>query len=132
MLAVKLAMEELMRLNGCAAAATECWSNMTELLGVLPCLAIGELTGAGLPVSCEGDLNGAVTLALLNACALGEGPQFFADLTIRHPQNDNAELLWHCGPFPYALKDPASPAGSFLLEREGFRLRPVRSGAIIS
>lgn len=26
------------------------------------------------------------------------------DLTIRHPQNDNAELLWHCGPFPYSLK----------------------------
>ena len=29
---------------------------------------------------------------------------FLADLTIRHPQNDNAELLWHCGPFPYSLK----------------------------
>ena len=25
-------------------------------------------------------------------------------MTIRHPQNDNAELLWHCGPFPYSLK----------------------------
>ena len=29
---------------------------------------------------------------------------------LRHPQNDNAELLWHCGPFPYSLKDPASKA----------------------
>jgi L-fucose isomerase-like protein len=28
---------------------------------------------------------------------------FFADLTIRHPSDDNAELLWHCGPFPASL-----------------------------
>lgn len=31
-----------------------------------------------------------------------------ADLTIRHPENDNAELLWHCGSFPYSLKSPDS------------------------
>jgi len=24
-------------------------------------------------------------------------------VTIRHPTNDNAELLWHCGPFPKSL-----------------------------
>ena len=24
-------------------------------------------------------------------------------MTIRHPTNDNAELLWHCGPFAYSL-----------------------------
>ncbi len=35
----------------------------------------------------------------------GQGPggpavaPFFADLTVRHPTNDNAELLWHCGNF---------------------------------
>lgn len=46
----------------------------------------------------------------MNACAMGDTSQFFADLTIRHPENDNAELLWHCGPFPYSMKDPASKA----------------------
>jgi hypothetical protein len=30
-------------------------------------------------------------------------PSFFSVFTIRHPSNDNAELLWHCGPFPRAL-----------------------------
>ncbi len=29
----------------------------------------------------------------MNACAMGDSSQFFADLTIRHPENDNAELL---------------------------------------
>ena len=46
----------------------------------------------------------AARLAILRACNLFEESEFLADLTIRHPQNDNAELLWHCGPFPYSLK----------------------------
>jgi hypothetical protein len=25
-------------------------------------------------------------------------------MTVRHPENDNAELLWHCGVFPHSLK----------------------------
>jgi len=40
---------------------------------------------------------------LLQACGHFEEPTFFADLTIRHPENENAELLWHCGPFPPSL-----------------------------
>jgi hypothetical protein len=36
---------------------------------------------------------------------------FFADLTVRHPKNDNAELLWHCGSFPYKLKKEGARAG---------------------
>ena len=71
---------------------------------------LGELADLGLPLACETDVNGAVTMAMLQAAALGEEAVFLADLTIRHPQNDNAELLWHCGPFPYSLKDPASAA----------------------
>jgi hypothetical protein len=26
-----------------------------------------------------------------------------ADFTIRHPENDQAELLWHCGSFPVGI-----------------------------
>ena len=107
--ALKLAMAGLIREKDCQVASMECWSAL-DTLKVLPCTALGELLDAGIPVSCEGDINGAVTLAILQACAMGEGAQFFADLTIRHPDNDNAELLWHCGPFPYSLKRPESAA----------------------
>jgi L-fucose isomerase-like protein len=40
---------------------------------------------------------------MLQAAAGGTSPVFFADLTQRHPTNDNAELLWHCGNFPHSL-----------------------------
>ncbi len=107
--AVAMATKQLMLENNCSVGAMECWS-ATPIIGVPICMTLGELADAGLPISCETDLNGAVTLAILRAVTLGQASGFLADLTIRHPENDNAELLWHCGPFPYSLKDPASKA----------------------
>ena len=108
-MAMKLAMKQAILEKGCSCASMDCWPSAMILKG-LPCVAMGELADEGIPVSCEGDINGAVTLAIMNACAMGETSQFFADLTIRHPSNDNAELLWHCGPFPYSMKNPGSAA----------------------
>ncbi len=39
---------------------------------------------------------------MLSAATLETEPIFFADLTIRHPEDDNGILLWHCG-FPPSL-----------------------------
>ena len=75
---------------------------------MFPCFVNGELTDLGIPVACETDVNGAVTAIALQAAAGGAEPAFFADLTIRHPDDDNAELLWHCGPFPRSLAHPDS------------------------
>jgi L-fucose isomerase-like protein len=54
-------------------------------------------------VTCETDVHGALTALMLQAACGWAAPPFFADLTVRHPTNDNAELLWHCGNFPHAL-----------------------------
>jgi L-fucose isomerase and related proteins len=120
--ALKMAMQHALERSGCSAAAMECWSAFPGLLGVSPCMALGELSDLGMPVSCETDLNGTVTMAILRACALYEQATFLADLTIRHPENDNAELLWHCGPFPYSLK--ANDSNARLVDGMGrFELR---------
>ena len=34
---------------------------------------------------------------------LGENHTFFADWTVRHPDNENGELLQHCGPWPISV-----------------------------
>ena len=109
MVAMKKAMQKLLSDNRCTAAAIECWP-ACALMGMPVCAVVGELTDIGIPVSCETDINGAITMVILRACMLGKEPEFLADLTIRHPENDNGELLWHCGPFAYSLKAENSTA----------------------
>lgn len=109
LVAFKMALLEVLSQNNCNVAAIECWPTCA-MMKLPACAVIGELTDMGIPVSCETDINGAITMAILRACTLGEQAEFLADLTIRHPENDNAELLWHCGPFPYSLKAAESKA----------------------
>lgn len=107
---LKLAISEWARGEGCVAVAIQCWNALQQALGIMPCFVNAELTDEGLPTVCETDIHGAVTAIMLQAARMGETSIFFADLTVRHPENDNAELLWHCGPFPLSLKDPDSSA----------------------
>ncbi len=101
--ALKLVMRQWADAEGLTAIAIQCWSALQQAAGIMPCFVNAELTDEGLPVACETDIHGAVTSAMLHAATLGETPIFFSDLTIRHPENDNAELLWHCGNFPPSL-----------------------------
>ena len=105
--ALKLAVLRQLKANGCTVAAIECWPTCS-MLGMPACATISELTNMGVPVACETDINGAITMAILRGCMLGKEPGFLADLTIRHPENDNAEMLWHCGPFAYDLRNQTS------------------------
>ena len=101
--ALKLALLDWIRDEDLSAVALQCWPALQKALRIFPCFVNGEITGMGAPVACEMDIHGALTSIMLRAAALGSTPPFFADLTVRHPENDNAELLWHCGPFPLDL-----------------------------
>jgi len=105
LMAMKLAMQQWAQREGLHALALQCWPALQQALGVFPCLIDGLLTGEGLPVACETDIHGAFTSVLLGAAAPQPSPTFFADLTVRHPEDDNTELLWHCGVFPPHLCD---------------------------
>ncbi|GAB4343211.1 MAG: L-fucose/L-arabinose isomerase family protein [Candidatus Abyssubacteria bacterium] len=109
MVGLKLALKEWADSEGLGAIALQCWNAMQDVMGIVPCFINGLLTAEGLPVTCETDVHGAATALLLQGAAQGERSVFFADLTIRHPEKDNAELLWHCGNFPVSLKDEKSP-----------------------
>ncbi len=107
--ALQLVLLEWAQRDQLGAIAIQCWDALQVALGLYPCFVDGELTALGLPVACETDIHGALTAAMLQAAGRYATPIFFADLTIRHPENDNAELLWHCGPFPASLAEPDSP-----------------------
>ncbi|MCL2742609.1 MAG: hypothetical protein FWE67_02030 [Planctomycetaceae bacterium] len=84
--------------------ATECWTAMINAVGALPCAAMSVLGDMGIITICETDIFGAITSALLSCAARGKKPPFFGEFTVRHPQRDDAELLWHCGVFPVSLR----------------------------
>jgi len=79
-----------------SAICVESFPSLRDELGAYDGLATTLTCDAGLPVICETDIHGAVSTVMLEASAVDAVPSFFADLTIRHPENDNAVLLWHC------------------------------------
>lgn len=91
--------------------SAECWTATPIMFdGLAPCAAYGLLNDLGYMISCESDIHCAMTMALLKCATLGEGKPLFGEFTVRHPENKNAELLWHCGPFPLSQKSPDSEA----------------------
>lgn len=101
--ALKLTLLKWQASENLGAAALQCWDTLQDELDICSCFVHAELTDGGFPIACETDIHGAITSLLLQSCGHFKEPTFFADLTIRHPENDNAELLWHCGSFPASL-----------------------------
>ncbi|MDR3336598.1 MAG: L-fucose/L-arabinose isomerase family protein [Treponema sp.] len=101
--ALKTAMKNLAAKYACGAVAIQCWNALQSETGIMPCGANSLLTDEGIPVVCETDIHGAITSLLVQAASLGEKRVMFADWTVRHPDNENGELLQHCGPWPISL-----------------------------
>lgn len=82
--------------------AVRCWPEFFTELGCAACGAMSVLSEEGCPASCEADVNGTVTLALLRALT-GE-PPFIADLVSIDAASDTG-VLWHCGLAPASMAD---------------------------
>ncbi|MDR1021175.1 MAG: hypothetical protein LBL73_10490 [Synergistaceae bacterium] len=128
-----LAVKRLAERHGCRVAAGECWTMLQTAFGINACFVWGALFDEGLPVTCETDILGALGCGMMAGAVRGDTVPFFADITVRHPTNDNAELLWHCGPFPPSLAREARPGvvgckGQF--EIEGGDITLIRMGSL--
>ncbi len=101
--ALKVAMRDLADKYGAKAIAIQCWNALQGEIGIMPCAANSLLNEEGLPVVCETDIHGAITSILMEAAGMNEKRTLFADWTVRHPDNENGELLQHCGPWPISI-----------------------------
>ena len=101
---LQVAIMHLCEVNLCTAMAIDCWAYTNNTFGVASCFLLGDLFDRGLVAACETDLHAAIAARMLQAASRYTTAPFVADVTIRHPHNDNAELLWHCGPFAKSLK----------------------------
>ncbi len=91
--------------------SAECWTATPIMFdGLAPCAVYGLLNELGYMISCESDIHSAITMVLLKSAALGKKAPLFGEFTVRHPENKNAELLWHCGPFSASQKAEGTEA----------------------
>ena len=116
-----MALEELAHRYRLSGLAIECWTLTPNLIGALPCLAIGELTDRGIPCCCETDIYGVIGSVMLQAACGTKTVPFFGEYTMRANDADNVELIWHCGNAPYSLKK-AGTAAKLVDGREAFLL----------
>lgn len=100
---LKIAMHKLAKKYDCNAIAIQCWNFLQNEIGIMPCAANSLMNDLGIPVVCETDIHGAITSLLVEAAGRGSTRSFFADWTVRHPDNENGELLQHCGPWPISV-----------------------------
>lgn len=98
---------ELAERHGLDGFAVQSFSSIPNEFGSF--LQFGQclLADAGYAVGPESDLHAAVSSLLLEAAAGTDDPSFIPDVTVRHPDDDNAVLLWHADA-PLSLRDPGS------------------------
>ena len=104
MLCVVRYYRNLAQANNCNIISSECWTGITAGWGANPCLAMCLLADKDVYVTCEWDIHMTITNVLLLSATRGKEKPIQGEFTCRHPSNDNAELLWHCGPFPLKYK----------------------------
>ena len=103
-LAIRDQILEIARRNNVEGIAIQSFMSIIDEVGSYITLA-ESIVSEYYVVGCESDINGVISGVLLRRASLGENPIFLADLTIRHPTNDNGILLWHGGA-PLSLHHP--------------------------
>lgn len=101
--------DELIELAEKEDLDTICLKSFTSIQDALGggCGIAYSMISDKFPIIEESDIHGAVSSIIMEAATSNDLPSFFPDITIRHPENDNAVLLWHASA-PLALKDPRS------------------------
>jgi len=97
---MRYAMEENL-----SSLALSCWPDIPSILGVSPCIVVSRLTERGVPVACEADIHGALTMLAQYLMSFGNDVPHFVDWTIQNQVEENLFLSWHCGNAPMCLAE---------------------------
>lgn len=97
---LQMALKKIAEDNGYAAMGMQCWSKIQEIYEIAPCMAFSWMgSDENFPVSCEGDISGAVSMYLLNLLTASNQSSALLDFTSFDAENDTL-LAWHCGVAP--------------------------------
>jgi L-arabinose isomerase len=104
---VYLALKDMVTEYEYDALSVQCWSKIQELYHIVPCMAYSWLGSEdGVAVSCEGDIQGAISMYLLNLLTESTQSSTLLDLAAFDPKTNYA-MMFHCGVTPrhFANKD---------------------------
>jgi L-fucose isomerase-like protein len=101
-----VSLRQLIAENRLVAAGHNCWLSIQTQYGISGCAVFSLLEDEGIPITCETDVYGAVSMLLAKVVAGAHGdetPPIFMDWTIRHPEDRNLFQAWHCGKAPWSV-----------------------------
>lgn len=104
-LALRDAVMELVQKHDLDAVCLQTFSAVQEFAGASLCLGVALLNDLGVVVGCESDIHGTISSVLAEAATEDNARSFLADITVRHPKDDNTVLLWHFEA-PLSLRHP--------------------------
>jgi len=93
-LAVRDQMLESAEFSKLDGIAVQSFMSIIEEMGAYCCFADSSVAEK-YPLGHESDIHGVISDMILRRVSLDKEPAFLADVTIRHPENDNSVLLWH-------------------------------------
>ena len=99
---LSLRLKEFMDRENLSGLAVRCWPEFAANYGVAPCASMSKLQGEGYLLSCEGDIQGL--MSMLAHKVIGAKTPFLADLSQVNLEEDYS-LMWHCGVAPSNLCD---------------------------
>lgn len=126
MAAIELGFASIARRYGCNAIASDCWHTIQREHGFGPWFVFGDLYDRGLPCTNECDIHGAITSLFALGVLNNKGAAFLSDLTMRHPDDDNTELLWHMA----FAKQLAREGSEAFVTQKGEHINKIRNGTL--
>lgn len=100
---LELALKDFAGSKGLSGMGVQCWTAVEEEYGISPCLAMGRLTDQGIMCACEVDILGVLTMLIQYSASMKRTVPHFIDWTIKHQEDEDTFLAWHCGNAPMSL-----------------------------
>lgn len=83
------------------ALAIRCWNEFESVLGISPCVLLGELNERRITAACEVDIGNAVAMHALSLASYQ--PAACLDWNNNYADDEDKCILFHCGPVPASL-----------------------------
>ncbi|MCL6087312.1 MAG: fucose isomerase [Actinobacteria bacterium] len=95
---LNLAIEKFIQENECIAGAAQCWDSIQNNYGCAMCLPMSMLGEKGIPMACETDVTGALSMY---AMYLASGsPSGYLDWNNNYSDKRDMCINFHCSNFP--------------------------------